>query len=94
MVNTIKISILIAGLALFSVACTGLKNVEKDHGKAVAEMKSKQTLDPVAAVAPDPDAIDATDGQRIEGVMETYRAEGAERPVEAADKISTFDTSN
>jgi len=94
MMNSIKTSILIAGLALLSVACTGLENVEKDYGNSVAEMRAKQTLDPVAAVAPDPNAVDSTDGQRLEGVMESYRTEGTERATEASSEISTFDTTN
>jgi hypothetical protein len=96
MIHTIKTSILTAGLilALGITACTGLENVEKDHGNAVTEMTAKQTLDPVAAIAPDPDAIDSTDGQRLEGVVGSYRAEGKERAAEAGQQISSFDTSD
>ena len=68
-------------LALFTAACsTGTPRVDATYGDAVQSMVEAQLYDPAAASNPSTDAIEGTDGQRMEAVMEAHRgrAESAE----------------
>ena len=75
--NAIKILMTVmAGLALGACA-SGPENVEKDFGNSVRQMVTAQTLDPAAAAMPDRDAIDTGDAERLNSVLEAYRADVA-----------------
>lgn len=61
---------------------------EKDFGNSVRAMNRAQTMDPVAAVAPDPNAPDRTDGPRLESVLEAYRGDVTESGANVRQPIS------
>lgn len=56
------------------VAACGHSRVEENYGDAVRSMIEGQYYDPAAAANPSRDAVEGTDGQRMEAVMEAHRA--------------------
>ena len=63
-------------LLISSTGCsTGPTAVERDYGNSVRNMIQAQTLDPLAAAAPDPNPIDYGDGERVDHVLEAYRSD-------------------
>jgi len=76
------VTIFSATMALFllisSTGCsTGPTTVERDYGNSVRNMIQAQTLDHLAAAAPDPNPIDYGDGERADHVLEAYRSDVA-----------------
>lgn len=64
---------LVIGATLVSGCASGPTRVEDDFGNSVRAMRQAQTLDPVAAAAPDTTPITSTDGQRMENALRSYR---------------------
>ena len=63
-------------LALFTAACgSPTARVDANYGAAVESIVEGQFYDPVAASNPSTDAVEGTDGQRMEAVMEAHRGE-------------------
>ena len=68
---------LIACVALSSMtACTtGGSRVEATYGDSVRSTVRAQLYDPATAANPSTDAVEGTDGQRMEAVMEAHRGQ-------------------
>lgn len=62
---------------VMTAGCAEHSQVEREFGNSVRQVTRAQTLDSMNVVAPDPDPVDQTDGQRMEAVMETYREDVA-----------------
>jgi type IV pilus biogenesis protein CpaD/CtpE len=60
-----------ASLALLTGCAHGPEAVEADYGNSVRHMMQAQTANPTAPA--DTSAIEGSDGQRLNTVMETYR---------------------
>ena len=83
----------LAAVATLCVACaSGPTRVEEDFGNSVRAMRQAQTLDPVAAAAPDLTPVAGTDGQRMENALNTYRT-GVGDPAAVSESIE-FDIGN
>ena len=75
-------------LLISSTGCsTGPTAVERDYGNSVRNMIKAQTLDPIAAAAPDPNPVDYGDGERLEHVLDAYRGDVAAREEVSQDII-------
>jgi hypothetical protein len=70
---------LVTSLLILGCAGTSPKNVERDFGNSVRQMVQSQTLDPVTAANPDPDAPDSGDGQRLNNALDAYRGDVGKR---------------
>lgn len=77
--NKFRISLVLGGVALSAAACTttpsGGSLVEASFGDAIRSNVQGQMYDPVAAANPSTDAIEGTDGQRMEAAMEHHRSQ-------------------
>jgi len=71
--NSVVLTALVIGTTLVAGCASGPTKVEDDFGNSVRAMNRAQTLDPVAAAAPDTTPIMSTDGQRMENALRTYR---------------------
>ena len=69
-----QITILLGAIALSTVACTS-SAVEESYGDAVRSNVHAQVYDPATLTNPSSDAVEGTDGQRMEAVMESHRAQ-------------------
>jgi hypothetical protein len=88
MINVkIQLNIAVCMLALFTAACgTPTPRVDATYGDAVQSIVEGQFYDPAAASNPSTDAVEGTDGQRREAVMEAHRgqagnAESVSKPI-------------
>lgn len=69
-----QIMIVLGAMALSTVACTTSTNrVEASYGDAVRSNVRAQLYDPSTATNPSAEAVEGTDGQRMEAVMEAHR---------------------
>ncbi|MEJ2137947.1 MAG: hypothetical protein P8Y61_00610 [Gammaproteobacteria bacterium] len=87
--NTYKMFFLtgvVLAAALTAGCASGPTRVEADYGNSVRAMRQAQTLDPVAAAAPDTTPVMTTDGQRMENALKSYR-ENVGRPAAVSDTI-------
>lgn len=69
---------ILGGVVLLTSACTtpmGGSRVDASFGDAVQSNLEGQLYDPAAAANPSTDAVEGTDGQRMEAVMESQRGE-------------------
>lgn len=74
--KTKQISIVLGVLALSTAACTSSTGrVEATYGDAIRSNVRAQLYDPLTATNPSLDAVEGTDGQRMEAVMETHRSQ-------------------
>ena len=74
--QVIQTVIVIGAAALSVAACTSVPNsVELSHGDAVRSNMQAQVYDPATIASPSSDAVEGTDGQRMEAVMETHRGQ-------------------
>jgi len=72
----IRLNIVACALGLFAAGCsTATPNVDAAFGEAVHSIVDAQLYDPAAAANPSADAIEGTDGQRMETVMEAHRGQ-------------------
>jgi outer membrane murein-binding lipoprotein Lpp len=71
--NSAVLTALIIGTTLIAGCASGPTRVEDDFGSSVRAMRQAQTMDPVAAAAPDTTPITSTDGQRMENALKSYR---------------------
>ena len=85
-INILILPTLAAGLALTAACASGPERVEADFGNSVRAMRQAQTLDPVAAGAPDTTPITSTDAQRMEHALQSYR-EGVGQPAAIKDNF-------
>ena len=69
-----QITILLGAIALSTVACTS-SAVEESYGDAVRSNVHAQVYDPATLTNPSSDAVEGTDGQRMEAVMESHRSQ-------------------
>lgn len=71
------ITIALSAVVLLTSACTtgGGSRVEATFGDAIRSNVEAQLYDPSAAANPSTDAVEGTDGQRMESVMETHRSQ-------------------
>lgn len=83
---------LAAVLTLCAACASGPTRVEEDFGNSVRAMRQAQTLDPVAAAAPDLTPVEGTDGQRMENALNTYRTTVGD-PAAVSESIE-FDIGN
>jgi type IV pilus biogenesis protein CpaD/CtpE len=60
-------------MTLSTSACTSPSAVERSFGEAVKSNVQAQVYDPTTITAPSTEAVEGTDGQRMEGVMESLR---------------------
>lgn len=70
---------IVMAIALTAGCASGPTRVEEDFGNSVRAMRAAQTADPVAAVAPDTNPVETTDGQRMENALEAYREDTGDR---------------
>jgi type IV pilus biogenesis protein CpaD/CtpE len=76
-----KILVTTAIAAGFIAGCAaGPERAERDFGNSVRAANQAQVLNPVSLRNPDMTPIDQTDGQRIENVVDNYRADVSIRP--------------
>ena len=77
MINVkIQKTIAVCMLALFTAACgSPTARVDASYGDAVQSIVEGQFYDPAAASNPSRDAVEGTDGQRMEAVMEAHRGQ-------------------
>ncbi len=68
-------AILIGTMALSTAACVGPSAVESNYGDAVRSNLEAQVYDPTTLTNPSSDLVEGTDGQRMEGVMESHRGQ-------------------
>jgi hypothetical protein len=59
--------------ALTSGCASGPDRTERDFGNSVRAMNRSQTIDLTKTVAPDTTPVDATDGQRMDIALQSYR---------------------
>jgi len=85
-IQTLILPTLAVALALTTGCASGPERVEKDFGNSVRAMRQAQTLDPVAAAAPDTTPITSTDGQRMENALQSYR-ESVGQPAAVKDNF-------
>ena len=72
--NTIMLTTAIIAVVALTTGCaSGPDRVERDFGNSVRAMNRAQTLDPMNAIAPDMSPIEATDGQRMDNALQSYR---------------------
>jgi hypothetical protein len=85
MINVkIQKTIAVCMLALFTAACgSPTARVDANYGAAVESIVEGQFYDPAAASNPSRDAVEGTDGQRMEVVMEEHRGQTG-----SADNVS------
>jgi type IV pilus biogenesis protein CpaD/CtpE len=78
----------LCSLQLITSACTttvrGGSPVEESYGDAVRSNVNAQLYDPAAAANPSTEAVEGTDGQRMEAVMEKHRGQTG-----SADNVSS-----
>ncbi len=72
-INSLTLPTLAVALALTAGCASGPDRVAEDFGNSVRAMRQAQTMDAVAAAAPDTTPITSTDGQRMENALQTYR---------------------
>ena len=60
-------------MAMSTTACTSPSAVENSFGEAVNSNVKAQVYDPATITAPSTEAVEGTDGQRMENVMEGLR---------------------
>ena len=60
-------------MAISTTACTSPSAVENSFGEAVRSNAQAQVYDPATITTPSTDAVEGTDGQRMESVMEGLR---------------------
>jgi hypothetical protein len=77
---------IVMAIALTTGCASGPTRVEEDYGNSVRAMRQAQVMDPVAAATVDTTPVTATDGQRMEAVLQTYR-ESVGSPAETAKTI-------
>jgi len=85
-INTLILPALAAALTLTAGCASGPERVEKDFGNSVRAMRQAQTMDAVAAAAPDTTPITSTDGQRMENALQSYR-ESVGQPAAVKDNF-------
>jgi type IV pilus biogenesis protein CpaD/CtpE len=88
--STIRSLLSYLALVLLSTACAWDEQTtatERNHGNSVRSMIANQTANPEPAA---PDA-EAGDGERLEAVLESYRADAGSR--EAIDRAISVDPS-
>jgi hypothetical protein len=89
--NAILLTIAIVTIAAMTSGCAGnLENTESDFGNSVRAMNRAQTIDLSKVVAPDTTPIDATDGQRMDIALQTYR-ESVGNPAKITDSRIQLD---
>jgi type IV pilus biogenesis protein CpaD/CtpE len=72
--NTTLLRVAIIMVAAITTGCaSGPDRVERDFGNSVRAMNRAQTQDLTKVLAPDTDAIETTDGQRMENALQSYR---------------------
>ena len=74
---------LVFGIALaFTAGCSTQETAtESDFGKSVHSMIQAQTMNPMNAMLPDPEAVDHGNGERLDNVMEVYKTDVSTPPV-------------
>jgi len=85
-INGLILPTLAAALALTAGCASGPDRVEEDFGNSVRAMRQAQTMDVVAAAAPDTTPITSTDGQRMENALQSYR-ESVGQPAAVQDSF-------
>lgn len=90
-VNSLILPTLAMALALTAGCASGPDRVAEDFGNSVRAMRQAQTMDAVAAAAPDTTPITSTDGQRMENALQSYR-ESVGNPAAIKDNFE-FDVS-
>jgi hypothetical protein len=90
-INGLILPTLAAALSLATGCASGPDRVEEDFGNSVRAMRQAQTMDAVAAAAPDTTPITSTDGQRMENALQSYR-ENVGNPAAIKDNFE-FDVS-
>mgnify|MGYP003572862335 CR=1 FL=1 len=92
--NAILLTIAIVAIAAMTSGCArNLEQTESDFGNSVRAMNRAQTIDLSKVFAPDTTPVDATDGQRMDNVMQTYR-EDVGNPSRVTDSKIKLDIDN
>ena len=77
--NTIAAALGLSVVTLLLGACANEPTMtERNFGESVRQMVRAQTYDPSTLETPSLEPIDGTDGQLLEGTVETYRGGAAE----------------
>lgn len=77
--NTKLITIASAGIVALSVASCAASRVDANFGDAVQSNVEAQVYDPATLTNPSLEAVEGTDGQRMETVMEEHRGQAGDR---------------
>jgi len=85
--NSLILGALVLTTALAAGCSTSPTRVENDFGNSVRAMQQAQTMDAVAAAAPDTTPITSTDGQRMENALKSYR-ENVGKPAAVNDNFN------
>jgi outer membrane murein-binding lipoprotein Lpp len=85
--NSAVLTALVIGTTLVVGCASGPTRVEDDFGNSVRAMRQAQTMDAVAAAAPDTTPITSTDGQRMENALQSYR-DGVGQPAAVKDDFN------
>ena len=68
------LSIALAALLLTAGCASGPDRVEADFGNSVRAMRQAQTYNPETRANPDLEAVETTEGVRMESALEAYRS--------------------
>ena len=83
---TISIAPILA--ALLVAGCANQETLtERNFGESVRNMIQAQTYDPSTLSNPSEEAIDETDGQMLEGALESYRSTTADPDTVGGDLV-------
>ena len=73
-ITTYRVLASVAAAVLFAGCASEPTATERDFGNSVRQMITAQTYDKSTLSTPPEGAIENTDGQMLEGALETYRA--------------------
>ena len=77
LINGLMIAIM---LTVISGCSNQTSKMETDFGKSVRSMIKSQTLNPEESMLPDPDAIEHSNGELLNNVMEAYKSDVSTPP--------------
>jgi type IV pilus biogenesis protein CpaD/CtpE len=84
--KTYTIGSAVLGLSLFCGCTVEPTLTERNFGESVRQMIQAQTNDPSTLTNPSEETLDGSDGQRAEGVLETYRTD-VYKPAPAGEPV-------
>jgi type IV pilus biogenesis protein CpaD/CtpE len=94
--NNQKKIVALAGLLSTALlaACARPTALERSFGSSVRNMIEAQTFDPSTLSSPSTETVDASDGRRIEAVLDVYRTDVAKPAAASEDIVISVDGGN